>query len=123
MIPLRNKTEYKEAYERLYTLTFGKETFTNDEINEIEHLKNFIDVYQKENIHIPKPTPLGASTFRMEQEDQSIYKIELTYAELSDLCGIVSLYWVENNMNLDYVKALSDKLAKIKNEIITKNLN
>ena len=26
-IPLLNKTEYKEAYERLHTLAFGKETF------------------------------------------------------------------------------------------------
>lgn len=123
MSRLKTEQEYKEAYERLYTLAFGKETFTTDEINEIERLKNLIDVYQKENVHIPKPTPLEAIKFRVEQEDQSTYKIELTYAELSDLCGIVSLYWVENNMNLDYVKALSDKLAKMKNEIITKNLN
>lgn len=54
---------------------------------------------------------------------QPTYKIELTYAELSDLCGIVSLYWVEHDMNLDYAKALSEKLAKVKNEIISKNLN
>ena len=51
------------------------------------------------------------------------YKIELTYAELSDLCGIVSLYWVEHDMNDDYAKALFEKLAKVKKEIISKNLN
>lgn len=55
--------------------------------------------------------------------EQPTYKIELTYAEISDLCGIASMYWVEHDMNLDYVKALFEKLAKVKNEIITKNLN
>lgn len=54
---------------------------------------------------------------------KSTYKIELTYAELSDLCGIVSLYWVEHNLTLDYAKVLSDKLAKVKKEIISANLN
>jgi HTH-type transcriptional regulator/antitoxin HigA len=67
-ITLRNKTEYKEAYERLYALAFGKETFTDDETNEIERLKKLIDLYQKENVHIPKPTPLEALKFRIDQE-------------------------------------------------------
>ena len=51
------------------------------------------------------------------------YKIELTYAELSDLCGIVSLYWVEHNLTLDYAKELADKLGKIKKEINNSSLN
>lgn len=68
MNPLRNKTEYKEAYERLNALAFGKESFADNEINEIELLKHLIDVYQKENVHIPNPTPLDAIEFRIEQE-------------------------------------------------------
>lgn len=55
--------------------------------------------------------------------EQPTYKIELTYAEISDLCGIVSMYWVEHDMNLDYAKTLMEKLAKVKSEIISKNLN
>ena len=61
------KKEYKEAYERLYTLAFNKETFTTDETNEIERLKNLIDVYQNEHIKLPNPKPLEAIKFRMEQ--------------------------------------------------------
>lgn len=44
-----NKTEYMVAYERLYILAFGKETFTADENIEIEHLKELIAVYQKKH--------------------------------------------------------------------------
>jgi HTH-type transcriptional regulator/antitoxin HigA len=68
LLPLQNKTEYKDAYERLYTLAFGKDTFTDNEINEIELLKHLIDVYQDEHIKLPKPSPLEAITFRMEKE-------------------------------------------------------
>ncbi len=65
---LRNKEAYKEAYERLYALAFGKEVFTDDEINEIERLKILIDVYQNEHIKLPNPTILEAIKFRMDQE-------------------------------------------------------
>ena len=65
---LRNKEAYKEAYERLYVLAFGKETFTDDETNEIERLKILIDVYQNEHIKLPNPTILEAIKFRMAQE-------------------------------------------------------
>ena len=71
-IPLLNKTEYKEAYERLYTLAFGKEVFTDNETNEIELLKHLIDVYQDEHIKFPNPTPLEAIRFRMEQMNTKI---------------------------------------------------
>lgn len=54
---------------------------------------------------------------------QPTYKIELTYAELSDLCGILALYWVEHDMNEDNARALMEKLANVKKEIISKNLN
>lgn len=54
---------------------------------------------------------------------QPVYKIELTYAELNDLCGIVYLQWVQTDMQMDYMKALADKLAVVRKEIITKNLN
>lgn len=67
-IPLRNTEAYKEAYERLYALAFGKETFTDDETNEIERLKILIDVYQNEHIKLPNPTILEAIKFRMDQE-------------------------------------------------------
>ena len=35
MKPLLNKEEYKEAYDRLYELVFGKGIFTEEESNEI----------------------------------------------------------------------------------------
>jgi hypothetical protein len=54
---------------------------------------------------------------------QPTYKIELTYAEICDLCGIVYLQWVETNMQMDHMKTLGDKLATIRKEIISKNLN
>jgi HTH-type transcriptional regulator/antitoxin HigA len=64
---LKSQQEYKEAYERLYTLAFGKEVFTENETNEIELLKHLIDVYQNEHIKLPNPKPLEAIKFRMEQ--------------------------------------------------------
>ena len=51
------------------------------------------------------------------------YKIELTYAEICDLCGIVYLQWAQTNMQMDHMKALADKLAAVRKEIISKNLN
>jgi hypothetical protein len=51
------------------------------------------------------------------------YKVELTYTELSDLCGILALYWVEHDMNEDNARALMDKLAKVKKEINNSSLN
>jgi len=54
---------------------------------------------------------------------QSVYKIELTYSELSNLVGTLYLHWVQNDMQTDYIKELADKLAIVKKEILTKNLN
>ena len=54
---------------------------------------------------------------------QPVYKIELTYSELKDLCGIVYLQWVLTDMQMDHMKALADKLAVVTKEIVTKNLN
>jgi hypothetical protein len=54
---------------------------------------------------------------------EPVYKIELTYAEICDLCGIVYLQWAETNMQMDHMKVLGDKLAAVRKEIITKNLN
>jgi hypothetical protein len=61
---LKSQQEYKEAYERLYTLAFGKEVFTENETNEIELLKHLIDVYQNEHIKLPNPKPLEANEFK-----------------------------------------------------------
>lgn len=54
---------------------------------------------------------------------QPTYKIELTYAELSDLCGILALHWVQNDMQNHYAKALMDKLVKVKKERNNSSLN
>lgn len=64
---LKNRQDYKAAQEQLYTLVFGNETRTDDQIEQIELLKLLISVYQDRYIKLPNPTPLEAIKFRMEQ--------------------------------------------------------
>jgi HTH-type transcriptional regulator/antitoxin HigA len=63
--PIRNKTDYEKALERLEIIFDAKRG--TDEGDELEILSILIDNYENQNFPIEMPDPISAINFRMEQ--------------------------------------------------------
>lgn len=128
MKPLLTQEEFDEAKERFYYLTSSKEFFTSQEIEQIEMLRKQIDDYQSKWLHNPNSISENILKFRKNKEDE-LHPVEFTFNEISDMCGIIALYWAEEYAHLklspekDHIKKLLNKLAKIKKGIVVRNLN
>ncbi|RPE09332.1 transcriptional regulator [Chitinophaga lutea] len=69
--PIKNNAQYEDALERAYTLMQKKLKPDSKESDELEILSILIKVYEKEHYPIPKPDPIEAIKFRMEQMNMS----------------------------------------------------
>ena len=69
--PIKNNAQYEDALERAYTLMQKKLKPDSMESDELEILSILIKVYEKEHYPIPKPDPIEAIKFRMEQMNMS----------------------------------------------------
>lgn len=65
--PIKNNKQYNIALERIYTI-MQKEIKANSKASdELEVLSILVKNYEKEHYPIPKPNPLEAIKFRLEQ--------------------------------------------------------
>ncbi|HMH34087.1 MAG TPA: helix-turn-helix domain-containing protein [Puia sp.] len=78
--PIKNKGQYEKALTRLYAL-MQKDTKPNSkESDELEILSILVKEFELEHYPVPKPAPLEAIKFRLEQ-------MGMSEAELSDILG------------------------------------
>ena len=78
--PIRNKSQYETALGRVYTLMQKDIKPDSKDSDELEILSILIKEYELEHYPIPKPAPLEAIKFRLEQ-------MGMSETELSHILG------------------------------------
>ncbi|HMQ00912.1 MAG TPA: transcriptional regulator, partial [Cyclobacteriaceae bacterium] len=78
--PIKNKKQYEEALSRAYALMQKELKPSSKESDELEVLSILLKEYEQKIFPVPKPNPLEAIKFRLEQ-------MEITEAELSEILG------------------------------------
>ncbi len=78
--PIKNEQQYDEVLSRIYTLMQEDIKPESKESDELEILSILTKVYENENYPIPKPNPLEAIKFRLDQ-------MNMSEAELSAILG------------------------------------
>lgn len=78
--PIKNKKQYEEALSRAYALMQKELKPSSKESDELEVLSILLKEYEQKLFPVPKPNPLEAIKFRLEQ-------MEITEAELSEILG------------------------------------
>jgi len=78
--PIRNNVQYEEALARVYVLIQKELKPESKDSDELEILSILIKEYELEHHPVPKPTPLEAIKFRVEQ-------MGMSESELSEILG------------------------------------
>ena|SRR5450756_2124188 len=78
--PIRNNAQYEEALARVYVLMQKDLKPESKDSDELEILSILIREYELEHYPVPKPTPLEAIKFRVEQ-------MGMSEGELSEILG------------------------------------
>ena len=78
--PIKNKLQYEEALERIYLLMQKNIKPDSKESDETEILSILIKEYELKHYPVPKPNPLEAVKFRLEQ-------MNMSETQLSDILG------------------------------------
>lgn len=78
--PVKNKLQYELALSRIYTLMQKDLKVNSPESDELEILSVLVKEYEYVHFPMPKPNPLEAIKFRLEQK-------EMSESELSEILG------------------------------------
>ncbi len=78
--PIKNKAQYEGALGRVYDLMQKNIKPESKDSDELEVLSILVKKYESEHYPVPKPTPLEAIKFRLEQ-------MGMSEAQLSDILG------------------------------------
>lgn len=105
--PIKTEEQYDEALARIYVLLQGELEPDSQDSDELELLSILVKEYENEHYPVPKPNPLEAIKFRMEQMDMS-------EAELSDILGSRSrkseILSGKRKLSLRMIRRLNEKL-------------
>jgi HTH-type transcriptional regulator / antitoxin HigA len=78
--PVKNKTQYEDGLARVYELMQRNLKPESKESDEVEILSILIKEYELLHYPVPKPSPLEAIKFRIEQ-------MNMSESDLSDILG------------------------------------
>ena len=105
--PIKNKRQYNDALKRAYELMQMTVRPDSKESDELEIVSILIKEYENEYYPVPKPKPLEAIKFRLEQ-------MNMTEAELSEILGYRSrkseILSGKRKLNLAMIRKLVEKL-------------
>ena len=105
--PIKNSNQYQEALSRTYALLQKKVQHDSRESDELEILSILIKAYENQHFPVPKPNPLEAIKFRLEQ-------MNMSEAELSEILGYRSrkseILSGKRKLNLAMIRKLAEKL-------------
>jgi HTH-type transcriptional regulator / antitoxin HigA len=112
--PIKNKAQYEDALSRVYELMQKNLKPESRESDELEVLSILIKKYEQEHFPVPKPSPLEAIKFRLEQ-------MGMSEAELSHILGARSrkseILSGKRKLSLAMIRKLSEVL-KIPAEVL-----
>jgi len=66
---IKNNGQYEEALEHIYTLMQKRIKVGSNQSRELENLVVLVKEYENAHFEIPRPDPIEAIKFRMEQID------------------------------------------------------
>jgi HTH-type transcriptional regulator/antitoxin HigA len=105
--PIKNNQQYEDALVRTYSLMQKNIQPDSKESDELEILSILVKEYENEHYPIPKPNPLEAIKFRLDQ-------MNMSEAELSEILGYRSrkseILSGKRKLNLTMIRKLTEKL-------------
>jgi len=105
--PIKNNQQYEEALERIYALMQKDIKESSKESDELEILVILVKDYENEHFPIPKPNPIEAIRFRLEE-------MEMSEAELAEILGYRSrkseILSGKRKLSLKMIRKLNDTL-------------
>lgn len=105
--PIKNNKQYVNALARVYSLMQKELKPESKDSDELEILSILIKEYEQEHYPVPKPSPLEAIKFRLEQ-------MGMTEAELSHILGYRSrkseILSGKRKLNLAMIRKLNEVL-------------
>ncbi|WP_342086679.1 helix-turn-helix domain-containing protein [Dyadobacter sp. OTU695] len=105
--PIKNKEQYENYLARIYELMQTDIMPDSSESDELEVLSILVKEYETVHFPIPKPSPLEAIRFRLEQ-------MGVSENELSDILGYRSrkseILSGKRKLNLNMIRRLSERL-------------
>lgn len=105
--PIRNNKQYEAALERAYDLIQKNLKPDSNDADELEILSILIKDYENKLFPVPKPTPLEAIKFRLEQ-------MNMSEADLSNILGYRSrkseILSGKRKLNLSMIRKLNEIL-------------
>lgn len=105
--PIKNNEQYEDALERIYTLMQKDIEESSKESDELEILVILVKDYENEHYPIPRPNPIEAIRFRLEQ-------MEMSEGELSEILGYRSrkseILSGKRKLSLKMIRKLNDVL-------------
>ena len=105
--PIKNNQQYEKTLARAFVLMQKNLKTGSKDSDELEILSILIKEYENEHFHIPKPNPLEAIKFRLEQ-------MNMSEAQLSEILGYRSrkseILSGKRKLNLDMIRKLTEKL-------------
>ena len=78
--PIKNEEQYDDALERIYILMQKDINPDSKDSDELEILSMLVKEYENEHYPVPKPNPLDAIRFRLDQ-------MNMSESELSEVLG------------------------------------
>lgn len=105
--PIKNSEQYHNALERVYALMQKKLRPDSRESDELEILSLLIKEYENVRFPVPKPNPLEAIKFRLEQ-------MNMSEADLADILGYRSrkseIFSGKRKLSLSMIRRLNEVL-------------
>lgn len=105
--PIKNNQQHEKALARAFALMQKNLKAGSKDSDELEILSILIKEYENEHFQIPKPNPLEAIKFRLEQ-------MNMSEAQLSEILGYRSrkseILSGKRKLNLDMIRKLTEKL-------------
>jgi HTH-type transcriptional regulator/antitoxin HigA len=105
--PIKNNKQHEEALARAYALLQKNIKPNSSASDELEILSILIKEYENEHYPVPKPNPLEAIKFRLDQ-------MNMSEVELSEILGYRSrkseILSGKRKLNLSMIRKLTEKL-------------
>lgn len=105
--PIKNNEQYESSLERIYALMQGDIAPDSKESDELEVLSILVKDYEQVHFPVPKPSPLEAIRFRLDQ-------MGISEKELSEILGYRSrkseILSGKRKLNLSMIRRLNEKL-------------
>ena len=105
--PIKNNDQYEDYLARIHTLIQQDLKADSAESDELEVLSMLVKQYELEHFPVPKPAPLEAIKFRLEQ-------MGMAETELSEILGNRArkseILSGKRKLNLSMIRKLSERL-------------